>query len=183
MVRTTGEYYIDLPCNCDIIEAVTTNYEDYQKTSSISNYPGINSLPTENFIEYMKFGTNQRYISGKFIKFDVVGDKIIFSENYDVVNILYKGIYVDEDGLPFINNKELHAIATYCAFTETYKKGISSKDSATIQIAQLLKKDWEKACSQAKVPEYINQNEMDEILNANSTWNRKLYNKSFKPTQ
>jgi hypothetical protein len=25
--------YIDLPCNADVIEAVTANYEDYQKTA------------------------------------------------------------------------------------------------------------------------------------------------------
>ena len=32
MATESGEYYVDLPCNCDFIEAVTTNYEDYQKT-------------------------------------------------------------------------------------------------------------------------------------------------------
>ena len=25
-------WYVDVPCNADIIEAITTNYEDYQKT-------------------------------------------------------------------------------------------------------------------------------------------------------
>jgi len=28
-----GFFYVELPCNIDIIEAVTANYEDYQKTS------------------------------------------------------------------------------------------------------------------------------------------------------
>ena len=36
-------------------------------------------------------------------------------------------------------------------------------------------------CSQARIPEYLNQNEMDEILNAKSSWDRKSYNKTFKP--
>jgi len=29
-----NEWYVDLPCNADEIEAVTANYEDYQKTSN-----------------------------------------------------------------------------------------------------------------------------------------------------
>jgi hypothetical protein len=177
-------WYVDVPCNADIIEAITTNYEDYQKTSPRTDYPGITTLPTENFIEYMKFGTNDEYISGKLIKYRQLGDKIYLTEPYSLVNILYKGIYVNNDsGLPYLNDKEVHAIATYCAYVETYKKGIQTKDQSTVQLAQLLKKDWEKACSQARVPQYINQNEMNEILNANSSWNRKLYNKTFKPIQ
>lgn len=176
-------WFVELPCNLEILEAVTANYEDYQKTSSITNYPGVTSSPTENFIEYMKFGTNLNYISGKLVKYERVGNNIYFTENYPIVNILYKGIYSDESGLPYINDKEVHAIATYCAFTEMYKKAIQTKDQSTFQLAQSLKADWMKACSQAKVAEYLNQNEMDEILNANSNWNRKMYNKSFKPTQ
>ncbi|MGV8961779.1 MAG: hypothetical protein ACOH2V_00090 [Candidatus Saccharimonadaceae bacterium] len=29
-----NEWYVDLPCNVDVIEAVTADYEDYQKTSN-----------------------------------------------------------------------------------------------------------------------------------------------------
>lgn len=175
--------YVDLPCNADIVEAVVAEYEDHQRTSSIVDYPNLTSLPTENYIEFLKFGTNDQYTSGKFLKFRQLGDKLYLTEPYSVVMILYKGIYLDEEGLPYLNDKEVHAIATYCAYSETYKKGIQTKDSGTIQLAQLLKQDWNKACSQARVPEYINQNEMNEILNANSSWNRKIYNKSFKVIQ
>lgn len=35
-------------------------------------------------------------------------------------------------------------------------------------------------CTQARVPEYINQNEMDQILNASTSWDRKRYGRSFK---
>ena len=81
-------WYVDIPCNADIIESVTTNYEDYQKTSSKSDYPGINSLPTENFVEYMKFGTNDQYISGKLVKYRQLGDKLYLTEPYTLINIL-----------------------------------------------------------------------------------------------
>ena len=92
-------------------------------------------------------------------------------------------MHLDEDGLPFLNDKEIHAVATYCAYATMYKKAIQTKDSSTFQLAQNLKLEWNRACSQARIPYYINQNEMDEILNANSSWNRKMYGKSFKPTR
>lgn len=134
-------WFVDKPCNAFLIEAVTTNYEDYQKTSSTTNYPGVTSLPTENFIEYMKFGTSDEYISGKLIKYRELGDRIYVTEPYTFLNILYKGIYVDEVGLPYLNDKEIHAVATYCAYTELYKKAIQTKDTSTFQLAQSLKAD------------------------------------------
>ena len=47
--------------------------------------------------------------------------------------------------------------------------------------AQDLLRQWKVACDQARVPEYMSQNDMDQILNAKTTWDRKQYNKSFKP--
>lgn len=179
----TNEWYVDVPCNAHIIEAVTTNYEDHQRTTPTTNLPNSSSFTTENQIESIKSDTSSGYISGKFVKFRQLGDRIYLTEKHSGVNILYKGIYVDDEGLPFLNDKEVHAIATYCAYTDTYKKGIQTKDRGTIELSQMLKQDWQKACSQARVPQYINQNEMNEILNANSSWNRKLYNRTLKIMQ
>jgi len=38
-----------------------------------------------------------------------------------------------------------------------------------------------KKCSNARTPDYINQNEMDMILEAKASWNRKVFGKSYKP--
>jgi hypothetical protein len=56
-------------------------------------------------------------------------------------------------------------------------------NSGIIQMSQLLEQKWKLMCTQARVPEYINQNEMDEILNVSSSWDRKRFGKSFKPTR
>lgn len=178
-----SSWFVELPCNVDIIEAVTTGSEDYQRTSNRNEDNGMISSIGENYVESNKYGLNDHYLSGEFIKYRQLGDRLYFTNYYPVINVLYKGIYLDDEGLPYLNDKEVHALATYCAFSQKYKEGIQTKDQATIQLAQLLKQDWNKACSQARVPDYINQNEMDEILNANSSWNRKLYNKSFKVIQ
>src|ERR1035437_11165626 len=130
-----GGWYIELPCNVDSIEAVTACYEDYQKTSSTENFPGILSLPTENHIEFEKYGTNDLYISGKFLKSRQNGNSLYFTEPYSAVNTLYHGTYADEDGLPYLNIKEVDAIALYIVYTDGFKKARQTHDQTTQQMA------------------------------------------------
>lgn len=178
-----GGWYIELPCNVDTVEAVTANYEDYQKTSSTQNFPGIMSLSSENHIEFEKYGTNDLYMSGKFLQYRQTGDRLYFTEPYNVINLLYKGVYADEEGLPFLNIKEVDAIAIYCSYTSTMKKARATQDNSTLQMAMADKQLWDKACSAARVPQSISQNEMNQVLDANVSWNRKMYGKSYKSIQ
>ena len=94
-----------------------------------------------------------------------MGSRIYLSDKFDKVSILYKGVLVDEDGLPRLNEKELDAIAAFCAYSDMFKKALVTKDGGTMQLAQILENKWKNLCTQARVPAYINQNEMDEILN------------------
>jgi hypothetical protein len=68
------------------------------------------------------------YASGKFIKYERVGDTLYFSGPYGSVNILYKGIILDDDGLPELTDKEALAIATYCAYITKFKEGIMTNN-------------------------------------------------------
>jgi hypothetical protein len=45
----------------------------------------------------------------------------------------------------------------------------------------MLERKWYKQCDAARVDDYISQNDMDQILDAKSSWNRKVYGKSYKP--
>lgn len=174
-------WYVDLPCNVDFIESVTSSYQDYQKTSSTDLFPEINSGLYEGYIESRKFNPNPLYQSGKYIKYDIVDDKLIFNDPYDVVNVVYKGIIADDAGLPMLNEKELHAIGSYCAYAYSKKKFFQTGDRSTWDQAQIAQQDWLKECSAARVPMYMNQNEMNEILDVVSSWDRKMYGKSYKP--
>ena len=173
---------IQLPCNCDYVESVTTGYEDWNSVSNIYPNGDINSAHTEEYIESRKSFKDPLYSSGKFIKYKQVGDTLYLSEPYGVVNILYKGVILDDDGLPEISDKEAIAIATYCAYATKFKEGMMTNNAGILSIAEMLKQKWNVQCDQARVSSYINQNEMDKILNAKSSWNRKIYNKSFKFT-
>lgn len=171
---------VTLPCNVLEIEAVTYGYEDWNYTSNKYEIGDITSQFTENFIEGSKRNKNPLYISGKFAKYEQVGNTLYFDNNTYSVNILYKGIHLDENGLPYLTDKESIAIATYCAYVKAAKEYYMTMNQQVLQKMQLLQMQWQKYCDAARVG-YINQNKMNEILDAKSSWNRKIFNKTYKP--
>lgn len=174
---------LELPCNCDYIESITTSWEDWNNSSNLYPNGDINSAYVEEYIESRKQSQSPLYQRGKFVKYERVGDTLYFTEPYSQINILYKGVLLDEDGLPKLTDKEALAIATYCAYVSKFKEGLMTNNGNIIQTANVLKHQWNVQCDQARVSEYINQNEMDQILEAKSNWNRKLHNKSYKPVR
>lgn len=174
---------VQLPCNCDYIEAVTTSWEDWESTSNLYPNGDINSAHVEEYIESRKQFKSPLYQGGKFVKYERVGDTLYLSEPYGQINILYKGVVLDDDGLPELTDKEANAIATYCAYVTKFKEGLMTNNSNIISVANLLKQQWNVQCDQARVSSYIDQNQMDEILNAKSSWGRKMLNKSYKPVK
>jgi len=119
----------ELPCNCELIEAVTyDNFEDWAYTSNIHEFGDIKSRINEDYIESRKHFLDPLYVSGKFVKYRVEGDYIYVNKGPGKVNILYHGELLDEDGLPQITMKEAIAIADYIAYIQKYKDGIKTKN-------------------------------------------------------
>ena len=172
---------IILPCNAFSIESVTIGIQDASMTSNLAIYPDTTNVYIESYIEGLKRHQDPLYSKGRYLKYEQEGDELVFIKDYSNVNILYKGIMLDDDGLPLINDKEIYAIALYLAYIDTFKKGLILKDTALVQLSSVLKNDWIKANRAASMPYHISQNEMDEILNASTRWDRKSYNRSYKP--
>ena len=168
---------IQLPCGVEAIEAVTyCGLEDH----SDKLYEQQFSLDTETFIESQKAFLDPHYISGKYVKYRRVGDKLYVNRGLGKVIVLYHGQILDKDGLPEINNKEAIAIADYIAYTVKYKEAIRTNNKITFEIANNIRQQWLFHCDAARVPEHVSQNEMDSILDAQTTWDRKMYGKSYK---
>ena len=173
---------IKLPCGADIIEAVTyCGMEDWNYTSNTKPNGDISSLYTENYIESRKAFLDPHYISGKFVKYKKVGDKLYVNKGLGKVQVLYHSIILDDDGLPAINDKEAIAIAEYIAYVTKYKEAIRTNNQNVLRMAQELKQQWLFHCDAARVPEHISQNEMDQILNALTASSWKTHGNSFKP--
>lgn len=173
--------YVELPCNADIIEAVTYGFEDWNYTNNILPNGDINSAFIEGYIESRKAFNNPLYISGRFVKYERVGDKLYIDPKYSGrVNILYRGQVLDDNGLPELTDKEVDAIAAYCAYTVKFKQYLQTNNKDLLQAAQLLQNEWNRLCDAARVVDHISQNEMNDILDSKTSWNRKVFNKSFK---
>ena len=172
---------VELPCNCEIIESVNYFYEDWNRTSNIFPNGDYHSQFTENYIEDLKEFHDPIYQRGKYVKYQRVGDTLIFEREYGPIQILYKGSEVDEEGLPYINEKQKDAIACYIAYINKFKEGMRTHNPAILQESQLLNAQWLKLCDAARVAEYMSQNDIDKVLDARTTFNRKLFNKSYKP--
>lgn len=82
--------------------------------------------------------------------------------------MIYHGIIADEDGLPMINNKELKAIAAYLAYAYFYRSGLKHRDQTSLTLAQSVQAEWLRKCNAARIPEKLNQNDMDQILDVTS---------------
>ena len=174
-------YKLDLPCNVDQIEAVTSSTEDWTNTSNVTYTNNSMNGWIEQYIEGGKLNRNDLYVSGGYIKYTQIENSLYFDRPYSSVNILYKGFIADDEGLPYLTEKEVDAIATFCAYTNDFKQARISKDTATFQMSQYLKQEWLQKCTQARIPDYLNQNEMNSILDAATSWDRKRFGKSFKP--
>lgn len=173
---------VELPCNADIVEAVVTPPEDWNFVTNKHNGGDVNSQIAEEWIEGQKIETHPLYISGHFVHYTKVGSTLYFKEPYSRITILYKEVVKDSDGLPYINDKEMNAIATYVAYVKNFRDGLITKNQTTIQLAQLLEKKWYIQCSQARTPsEQLSQNQLNEIANAKNRMPGKRYGTSYKP--
>jgi hypothetical protein len=172
---------VDLPCNVDIIEAVTSSEPDWRMPDNIDRY-NYGNYDTELYLEHRHHNTEAFYHSGKLIDYQHVGNTLYFESNRQHhITVLYKGVLVDDAGLPYLNFKEVDAIAKYVAYVETLKKAMSTKDQQSFEMAQMLRQQWQFAVEDARTPLLINQNDMDKVLDVQTSWDRKRFGISFKP--
>lgn len=173
---------LELPCNCDILEAVTTEWEDFQHVDNDSPAERYGSFTTEQYIERRKHFQQPQYARGKFVNYERVGNTLYFTKNHGGgrINILYRGLVLDDDGLPEITDKEALALATYCAWVTKFKEGLLTNNGQIVQMANILKQQWNVQCDQARIDHEWTQNDYDEILDVKTCWDRKLHDKSYK---
>ena len=174
------DHTVQLPCNFHSLEAVTACYEDWKKVTNYTDNGDIGSSFIEQRIEAEKVNQSPYYIPGKLLKYKLDGDTLHFAHNYGRVNILYKGLILDDEGLPELTDKEAKAIATYLAYVDKYKEGLKTNNSDLIKLASDLEQKWLKQCDQARVTN-LSQNDMNQILDVKDTWNRHIYGFSYKP--
>lgn len=147
---------VELPDSVKHIEGVTVN-----STSTSSGHP--------------------EHVSGDFVRYTKAGNKIYLARPYPrKVSLFYFQEVLGEDDLPMVTDKEAQAIACYIAYVQAFKDSLQGNQQS-LQLSQTLEAKWLTLCDQARVPEYLSQNDMDKILDAQYSADRKVYGKSYKP--
>lgn len=180
LITDTNQKEIHLPCNCSVIESVTIPIVDAQISSPSDDFIAENVF-AEVWIDKSRTLDDPYYQRGKFVKYKQLGNTLFFNKDFNNVCIVYHGVECDDDGLPLINDKEMRAIAAYVAYASIYKEGLKKRDGNILQLAQTVYQDWLKLCNAARIPSHFSQNDMDSMLDAKVSWNRKSYNNSLKP--
>jgi len=57
---------------------------------------------------------------------------LYFDRPHGPINILYRGVILDDDDLPELTDKEALAIATYTAWIIKYREGLMTNNPQTI---------------------------------------------------
>lgn len=138
---STENCRVQLPCNVELIEAVYAGIPDANISSNISFTGNISNQYYEDINEQFKTKHHSLYNSNSLVHYRIEGDELVFDNDYNNIVILYYGIIMDDDGLPYLNDKEVHAIALYCAYADLYKKSLVLRDGNTFQLASALKSD------------------------------------------
>ena len=174
---------ITLPCNAigdeGCVELVTSSWEDWERVTNKTWNGDLNSAFVETAIEAEKVYQSPWYMPGKILKYEQSGDKLYFTHNYGTVNVLYKGIFADEDGLPQLTDKEATAIATYIAYILKFKESLITNNQNIANQAAMIKNQWLQQCDQARIS-YLNQNDFNNILDITHSWGRHVYGKGSK---
>lgn len=177
-----GEDSLTLPINCERVDAVSNNIPEAQDTDNVQRF---NYIPSwmESYVEgRTNYNRSPLYVKGKLLKGwkERNGELLFDTPIKGDVTILYKGILADETGLPFLNQKELEAIACYCAMTYHLKRGMMMRDQLSLNIGTGLEAKWHRLMLRARTPIKLSQNDLNTILDARSSWDRHKYNKSTK---
>ena len=177
------EIPIELPCNCDRIISVTAPPEDWNRVTNKHFSGDATSHYLEQQIEQTAARKNPLRPNGHYIHYEQTDKYHIYvTEPYSEIEIIYKGIILDEDDLPMLNNKEMNASAAYTAYIKKFKQSLETNNSSIFTQSQLLQKIWYAKQIAARQPDTpLSQNDWDNIANVKSRWPGKVYGKSYKP--
>lgn len=64
---------------------------------------------------------------------------------------------------------------------DIYKQSLIRKDGNLFQLAAAVKADWLRLCNAARIPAHLTQNEINDVLEVKTRWDRKMYGKSYHP--
>jgi hypothetical protein len=193
--------YVGLPCNCEFVDSVsegTFSYIDddditviYSDPNTVTVTGGYSFLPdviSDPGFKRYNLSKSQLHAEGEFIPYEIdingCDRRLKFDSRFigHQVQIIYKGVLMDDDKNPLLTYKEVEAIAYKMAFIHTQKRAFKG-DPEAVKMLTYIKQESEKKAVSAKIPEYLSQNFFDRLLSAKTRIDRKVFYSSYKLLQ
>lgn len=128
----------------------------------------------------LDYSTPNDRVYGEYLDFEVVSKSSIrVSKSFEgqEIFVLCAAPILDEDGNPMMTLKQIKALAYQVAVLYAEKQSFMGGTSLDVNY---LSQKASRATAQARVPDYISDNEWNEIMDVRTSWDRKKYNKDFK---
>lgn len=158
-------YRVDQSGNYGLYNPAATNVDDLGPDDSTSLYEVNKNVFDAPLGNMLNFQNDQNCC----LSFNIKERDIL---------VLYRGKVVDSEGYPMVPDKTITAIARWCILNDVKKRFYSNQSSA--DHLALADKDYKVAIAQARTPDSLGLNESDQLLNALTTHNRKLYNRQYR---
>lgn len=179
-----------LPCNMDSIDAVTTEEMGRKAYSTRVEFDmdGIVGTDTyyamENTMNALGRGSRPGLAGayGKgYISYQLEGKTISVDKSYAGKRIAFAftGIATDLEGYPLITRKQSNALAAISARVIAVK-GANKGDKILASMVEYYTGVSGRLIQAASIPEDLTDNELDEVLNAKTSFNRKSINRPTK---
>jgi hypothetical protein len=179
-----------LPCNMDSIDAVTTQEMGRKAFASRVEFDMDGILGTDTY--YSMEGTMKALgltarpglagSSGKgYISYQLDGKTISVGREHagQRIALAFTGITTDLEGLPLITRKQSNALAAVAARVLAVR-GANRGDKNLASMVEYYTGITGRLVQAASIPEDLTDNELDEVLNAKTSFNRKSINRPTK---
>lgn len=179
-----------LPCIMDSIDAVTTEHMGKKAFSTRVEHDVDGILDTDTYytMEGIMSNLGRAFrpglggLSGEgYISYQLAGKYIIVDKSHvgKKIAIAFTGIATDLEGFPLITRKQSNALAATTARVLAVR-GANKGDKGLASMVEYYTGESGRLTQAASIPESITDNEINEILNCKTSFNRKSINRPSK---
>lgn len=189
-ITANKEGRVNLPCNMDTIDAVTTEHMGRKAFSTRVEHDMDGIINTDTYYTMLGIMTGlgrvfqpglggfrgEGYISYQLDGYDLIVDK---RHSGGRVAVAYTGIATDLEGYPMITRKQSNALAAIAARVLAVR-GANRGDKGLASMVEYYTGISGRLIQAASIPENFTDNELNEVLNCKTSFNRKSINRPTK---
>lgn len=186
-VEVDKDGFVPIPCNMTVldgvgtVEHIITAFPDriVEKERKIDSDWYVKARELRKFLAWPEYRIRHQ---DSFLTYMLRADKIeVMDREYrgEEIGIAYTGYMVDDEGFPLITRKQANALAAIAARNIVMRAALQG-DRNKAAMLELVTRDATRLKQAASIPEELTDNELDEMMDAQNTFNRKSFGRPQK---